>query len=145
MAFLLWALSEDLKIPVSGTKLKKDFQSHIQGNDLTPPFHAYPDSKVHEANMGPTWVLSAPGEPHVGLMNLAICVYIYLVIIVPADVVAPSDAGPSVGAVLIIAMLYMIFRDLSKTMYKNYIFCTETKFCKYWNCICFCAVILHLL
>ena len=29
-----------------------------------------PDSKVHEANMGPTWVLSAPGEPHVGPVNL---------------------------------------------------------------------------
>ena len=31
-----------------------------------------PDSKVHGAKMGPTWVLSAPGEPHVGPMNLAI-------------------------------------------------------------------------
>ena len=31
-----------------------------------------PDSKVHEANMGPTWVLSAPDGPHVGPMNLAI-------------------------------------------------------------------------
>ena len=30
------------------------------------------DSKVHWANMGPTWVLSAPGEPHVGPMNLII-------------------------------------------------------------------------
>ena len=31
-----------------------------------------PDSKVHGANMGPTWVMSAPGGPHVGPMNLAI-------------------------------------------------------------------------
>ena len=31
-----------------------------------------PDSKVHVANMGSTWVLSAPGGPHVGPMNLAI-------------------------------------------------------------------------
>ena len=30
----------------------------------------YPDSKVHWANMGPTWVLSAPDGPHVGPMNL---------------------------------------------------------------------------
>ena len=30
----------------------------------------YPDSKVHRANMGPTWVLSAPDGPHVGPMNL---------------------------------------------------------------------------
>ena len=40
-------------------------------------FHAdylviYPDSKVHGANMGPTWVLSAPDVPHVGPTNLAI-------------------------------------------------------------------------
>ena len=30
------------------------------------------DSKVHGANTGPTWVLSAPGGPHIGPMNLAI-------------------------------------------------------------------------
>ena len=34
--------------------------------------HSNPDSKVHGANMGPTWVLSAPDGPHVGPMNLAI-------------------------------------------------------------------------
>ena len=33
---------------------------------------AYPDSKVHGDNMGPSWVLSAPAGPHVGPMNLAI-------------------------------------------------------------------------
>ena len=32
----------------------------------------YPDSTVHGANMGPTWVLSALDRPHVGPMNLAI-------------------------------------------------------------------------
>ena len=31
-----------------------------------------PDSIVHGACMGPTWVLSAPDGPHVGPMNLAI-------------------------------------------------------------------------
>ena len=35
-----------------------------------------PENKVHGANMGPTWVLSAPGEPHVDPMNLAIKVEI---------------------------------------------------------------------
>ena len=30
------------------------------------------DSKVHVANMGPTWVLLSSGGPHVGPMNLAI-------------------------------------------------------------------------
>ena len=33
---------------------------------------SYPDSDVHGDSMGPTWVLSAPDEPHVGPMNLAI-------------------------------------------------------------------------
>ena len=33
---------------------------------------AIPDTKVHGANMGPTWVLSAPDGPHVGPMNHAI-------------------------------------------------------------------------
>ena len=37
-------------------------------------FDKYPDNKVHGANMGPTWVLSAPDGPHVGPMNLAIWV-----------------------------------------------------------------------
>ena len=36
------------------------------------PAKIHPDSKVHGANMGPTWVLSAPDGPHVGPMNLAI-------------------------------------------------------------------------
>ena len=31
-----------------------------------------PDSKVHGANMGPTWVLSTPDGPHVGPMIFAI-------------------------------------------------------------------------
>ena len=33
-----------------------------------------PDSKVHVAHMGPTWILSVPGGPHVGPMNLGIMV-----------------------------------------------------------------------
>ena len=35
-------------------------------------FKSFPDSKVHGANIGPTWVLSDPDGPHVGPMNLAI-------------------------------------------------------------------------
>ena len=31
-----------------------------------------PDSKVHEANMGHTWVLSDPDSPHIGPINFAI-------------------------------------------------------------------------
>ena len=43
---------------------------------LWQTFYSYPDSNVHGANMGPTWVLSAPDGPHVGPMNLAIRVVI---------------------------------------------------------------------
>ena len=35
-------------------------------------FDKIPDSKVHGANMGPTWVLSAPDGPYVGSIKLAI-------------------------------------------------------------------------
>ena len=35
-------------------------------------YDVIPDSKVRGANMGPTWVLSAPDGPHVGPMSLAI-------------------------------------------------------------------------
>ena len=31
--------------------------------------HIFPDSKIYGANMGPTWVLSAPDGPHVGPMT----------------------------------------------------------------------------
>ena len=36
----------------------------------------YPASKVRGANMGPTWILSAPGRPHVGPVDLVIRVSI---------------------------------------------------------------------
>ena len=37
-----------------------------------PQKNDIPDSKVHGANMGHTWVLSSPGGLHVGPINLAI-------------------------------------------------------------------------
>ena len=49
------------------------------------------DSKVDGANMGPTWVLSAPAGPHVGPMNLAIKECLSVVLMpnfVPCSVVA---------------------------------------------------------
>ena len=39
--------------------------------------YTYPDKNVHLAYMGPTWVLSAPGGPHVGPMNLTIRAYFH--------------------------------------------------------------------
>ena len=35
-------------------------------------FLSVPDSKIHEAYIGPTWGRHDPGGPHVGPMDLAI-------------------------------------------------------------------------
>ena len=48
------------------TKMSKE--NHITGRRHRMKVH--PDSKVHGANMGPTWVLLAPDEPHVGRWTL---------------------------------------------------------------------------
>ena len=45
--------------------------STVPGDSLSH-WWLFPDSKVHGANMAPTWVLSAPGGHHVGPMNFAI-------------------------------------------------------------------------
>ena len=60
----------DIKINSDNKKIMFVF---IQ-NNLTHKWSNlhFPDSKLHGANMGSTWVLSAPGRPHVGPMNLAI-------------------------------------------------------------------------
>ena len=44
-----------------------------------------PNSNVHGANTGPTWVLSAPGGPHIGPMNLAIriCLHGWCITVIP--------------------------------------------------------------
>ena len=52
---------------------------HNYGIDCSSPGAiGYPDSKVHGANMGPTWVLLAPDGPHIGPMNLAIGVVVQI-------------------------------------------------------------------
>ena len=63
------------KISQHGHFAKKNITSELcifsrRANGL--PGVILPDSKVHGANMGPTWVLSAPCGPHVGPINLAV-------------------------------------------------------------------------
>ena len=53
------------------------------------PISPCPDSKVHRANMGPTWVLSAPGGPQVGLVNLVIWVVAAVYAILPNSIGPP--------------------------------------------------------
>ena len=47
-------------------------QTLIGGLPISVSFLNVQNSKVHGANMGPTWVLSAPDGPHAGPMNLGI-------------------------------------------------------------------------
>ena len=53
-------------------------------------FQGYPDSKVHVANIGPTWVLLAPDGPHAGPMNLAIRVALLCIHSVLVSVATPN-------------------------------------------------------
>ena len=50
-------------------KRETEVGMHLQAE---APFINIPENKVHGANMGPTWVLSAPDGRHVGPMNFAI-------------------------------------------------------------------------
>ena len=52
--------------------MSKSGNSTVCFDSQAPHHWNHPDSKVHGANMGPTWVLSAPDGPHVRPMNLAI-------------------------------------------------------------------------
>ena len=75
-----------------------------------------PESKVHGANMGPTCVLSAPGGPHIGLTNLAICVVdnANLCILSVSDELNEFE-------ILIQSSLVMV-RSMFDTIYKEYKF-----------------------
>ena len=54
--------------------IPKDILVSGKALPMAIPGKHVPDSKVHGANMGPTWVLSAPRGPHFGPMSLAIWV-----------------------------------------------------------------------
>ena len=71
----LFALKFDRHLASTTTKAPVKFQNdckrlyiNLAGLILHETLR-YPDDKVHWANMGPTWVLSAPDETHVGPMN----------------------------------------------------------------------------
>ena len=68
-AVLRWVLFQTLSL-TSCIMVTTAGHKNTCRDDIT----VFPDSKVHGANMGTTWDLSAPGGPHVGPMNLAIWV-----------------------------------------------------------------------
>ena len=59
--------------------LREHYKLHVTTDSITTFIGDYPNSKVHGANMGPIWVLWAPDGPHVGPMNLAIWVLLWMV------------------------------------------------------------------
>ena len=62
-----------MEMPPSPKEMEKGEDQNNEHQSIRRSFEvSVPDSKVHGANMGPTWVLSAPDGPHVGPMNLAI-------------------------------------------------------------------------
>ena len=58
--------------PIQDVSLQISVPNCVPLRGYTTKEHSDPDSKIHGANMGPTWVLSAPGGPRVGPRNLAI-------------------------------------------------------------------------
>ena len=50
----------------------------LKWNEVVNGDKVYPDSKVHGANMGPIWGRQDPGGSHVGPMNFAIWVIMWL-------------------------------------------------------------------
>ena len=71
-----------------------------KGQECGKRFHVmmssyyYPDSKVHVANMGTTWVLSSPGGPHVPCYQLPICASFCFVIHLHDFTFIYSDRSP---------------------------------------------------
>ena len=68
-------LNFTVKVFCQDSQDKQNMQKHKQCNiisQIKPPNDEYPDSKIHGANMGRTWALSAPGGSHVNPRDFAI-------------------------------------------------------------------------
>ena len=61
-----------LRAVASESSAPEETENRVKEDEIVTDDDTTPDNKVHWANMGPTWVLSAPDGPHVGPMNLAI-------------------------------------------------------------------------
>ena len=62
------ACTNDVSLCVSMFNWKQISHTSLSKMCFHYNFHSCPDSKVNAAHMGPTWVLSAPGGPHVSPM-----------------------------------------------------------------------------
>ena len=74
--FCDWSFTEMCSQWIQSTMNQHWFSHYLsidaEGDESSYLTNDDPDDKVQRANIGPTWVLSAPVGPHVGLMNLAI-------------------------------------------------------------------------
>ena len=72
--FIVKRKKQDLSNPCCRHDVNVMLVRRMPGNIY---LYTHPDSKVHEANMGPIWGRQDPGEPHVDPMNFAIWAHIY--------------------------------------------------------------------
>ena len=97
-------------------------------------FRKDPDSKVHGTNMGPTWVLSSPGEPHDGHMDLVSGEALTVVPCTPCSSCWVSDQG-----------VILLSTDTHSRPFYHYlsVFCLQNIGCEYRikasNCLHICA------
>ena len=83
-----------------------------------------PDSKVHEANMGPIWGRQDPGGPHVGPTNFAIWELLenstFLFVILDLGVLYSGHMVARVlGCTYYLLIVDVFFQRSSKTLSKN--------------------------
>ena len=67
-----WWIHTVLRFLVNDPKTRQSMPNVTSQKSMPLLAETLPDSKVHGANMGQTWVLSDPDGPRVGPMNLAI-------------------------------------------------------------------------
>ena len=73
MWIFLWVLVTDIRTNIAEIHVYTVMVTYrLQTSWCLYLFAKLPDSKVHGANMGPTWFLSDPDGPHVRPMNLVI-------------------------------------------------------------------------
>ena len=87
-AFAIWEVMTDCRLNIDIFMILGTWRVEMNGSDFKRcQGTTDPDSKVHGANMGPIWDLSAPDGPHVGPMDLAIrgwsCVWVKMTCSVP--------------------------------------------------------------
>ena len=91
----------------------------------------YPDSKVHGANMGPTWVLPAPDEPHDGPINFVIWVATRQEMLLWSTITRTCLPVIQNRIISVIYILYVFFQ-IQDLKYQNIFYGKQSVF---WACV----------